>query len=327
MKKSKVCLAAIAAMAMGSSTIVPTFAATNDVQQAEGTEGWSYTTNYTKMLISPGADETILNFSWYSTQEDKDTGKTMVQITETSNIKNGNWPSDGNLYDSYQATVEQSLVEGNNTYYSNRATAKGLKENTSYSYRYSSDGKTWSPIYKYNTKDFDDYSVMYVGDPKIGASKNPQSDTEGWEKTLNTAVSMFPNVSNIISVGDQTNSNSNGSSDANQKFEIQMAGYLNPTILRSLPVATLVGNHEAGGPNFNWHTNNPNQSDLGATKAGADYWYTYGNTLYLVLNTNNSNAAEHETFINQAINANPDAKWTVAMFHPGYLWFWCSTFR
>jgi 3',5'-cyclic AMP phosphodiesterase CpdA len=64
------------------------------------------------------------------------------------------------------------------------------------------------------------------------------------------------------------------------------------------------------------HFNPPNESATnGVTSAGGDYWFKYGYTLYIVLNTNNTNISTHDSFIGQAIAANPDTTWTIVMFH------------
>ena len=52
-----------------------------------------------------------------------------------------------------------------------------------------------------------------------------------------------------------------------------------------------------------YHFNNPNASEYGATAAGGDYYYTYGDGLFIVLNTNNYNVAEHEELIKEAVEA------------------------
>ena len=70
------------------------------------------------------------------------------------------------------------------------------------------------------------------------------------------------------------------------------------------------------------HFNNPNAfSDTdtnyvqGKTKAGTDYYYRYGNVLFIVLDTNNYNCATHENVMKKAINENKDAKWRIVVFH------------
>ena len=72
-----------------------------------------------------------------------------------------------------------------------------------------------------------------------------------------------------------------------------------------------------GGDQRRFHKdfNNPNASDYGTTAAGGDYYYTYGDGLFIVLNTNNYNVAEHEQLIKEATEANPDTAWRIVTIH------------
>lgn len=81
-------------------------------------------------------------------------------------------------------------------------------------------------------------------------------------------------------------------------------------------VATTVGNHDADNANYTYHFNTANASELGSNGVvGGDYYFTYGNALFLMLNTQNTNTAEHKQFIEQAIQACPDAKWRIVTLH------------
>ena len=53
----------------------------------------------------------------------------------------------------------------------------------------------------------------------------------------------------------------------------------------------------------------------GKTAAGGDYYYSYGQGLFIVLNTNNYNVAEHQKTIEEAVAAYPDAAWRVVTIH------------
>ena len=64
-----------------------------------------------------------------------------------------------------------------------------------------------------------------------------------------------------------------------------------------------------------YHFNNPNTTEYGTTAAGGDYYYSYGDGLFIVLNTNNYNVAEHKQAIDEAIAAYPDATWRVVTIH------------
>ena len=70
------------------------------------------------------------------------------------------------------------------------------------------------------------------------------------------------------------------------------------------------------GSDYSAHFNNPNSQDnLGSTAAGSDFYFNYGNVLFISLNSNNRNKAEHRTFMEKAVASNPDAAWKVVVFH------------
>lgn len=325
MKKRQIVLAMMAAGLLTT----PISALSVQAKQAIGTEDWTVDTDYTKLLISPGADETKLNFSWYSEKVQGEVSRAIgtkagVQIAKKADMNGTEFPTNAKFFPVEELNEVTTLKNGD-SYYINRVDTTGFEENTSYVYRYSSDGVTWSSPQDYKTKDFDRFQVLYVGDPQIGSSGNVQTDVfgseggQGWNTTLTAANTRFPNLSYMISVGDQVEKatdilTSGGKQDANKDFEVEWAGFMQPSLLRNLPVQTLVGNHESSGVNLKNHTNVPNESSVG-TKAGNDYYYTYGSTLFMVLNTNNSNAADHTVFMDQAVKANPDAKWRVVTFH------------
>ena len=56
---------------------------------------------------------------------------------------------------------------------------------------------------------------------------------------------------------------------------------------------------------YEYHFNTPNQNPaLGnSNNAGGDYYFTYGDTLIMNLNSNNKNAAEHTQFMKETIAA------------------------
>ena len=308
-----------------SSTVSAATEHWNDAS-ASKSESWStwkanwdkYSTNYENVSLTPGATESQLNFAYYSKTEE--TPK--VKIATKADM------SDAKEVEGKQ--TQAVAIEGVQ-YYSNKASVNDLKENTTYYYQVFQDGK-YQDVQKYSTKSFKNYSFLYVGDPQIGASSG-QTSTEGdamkdnnyaarndgynWNNVLNSAVKQNPDLSFVASAGDQVNNNNN---------EVQYAAYLGADALKSLPVATTIGNHDSGSEQYSMHYNNPNAFDTsgyknkqqyteGRTKAGTDYYYTYGNTLFIVLDTNNNNCATHENVIRKATKENPDAKWKVVMFH------------
>ena len=267
------------------------------------------------MSLTPGEDETELNFAWYSL----DNGSAATPVVH--------FGTDRNSLQSYTGTagdVDTSLTDGV-AYHYNHVTVTGLEPNTTYYYTVEKNG-VQTEVETYETQSFDTVKMLYVGDPQIGASKGqPQggetlaaesgaantaarNDAFGWNRTLEAALAQDPDVSFIISAGDQVNK-------TGQAKEEEYAGYLSPDVLASLPVATTIGNHDSLNADYMYHFNNPNATEYGATQAGGDYYYSYGNGLFIVLNTNNYNVAEHEQAIQEAIASDPNAAWRIVTIH------------
>lgn len=293
----------------------------NSAEWAAWKTKWeSVRTNFCQIALTPGEDATMLNAGWVSTTKDETPQVKLMDV-------NGN---EIKTYTGVQSTSADvhTVKDGDTTYtlYPCKVTITGLAENTSYKYQYYVNG-AWSDTYDYKTQSTDSFSIMYVGDPQIGASTNQlgdqnkeyyaMNDSYNWYHTLNNAVSKFPNLSFIMSAGDQINQSGSLSKEADAlEQQIEYAGFLNPSVLRSLPVATTIGNHDSGSVNYSNHFNYPNKQSSGdRTAAGTDYYFTYGNTLFISIDTNNYNVSTHENVIKEATEKNPDAKWRVLMFH------------
>ncbi|MDD3219265.1 MAG: S-layer homology domain-containing protein [Lachnospiraceae bacterium] len=275
-----------------------------------------------KIILTPGVNETELNFAWYSQTK----GTPAVKMGKTQDL------SDAVVYTGDAAdinkTTDNSAGEGMDFVASNKVTTGtgAIEENTTYYYSYAYDSSAeadeWSPVYKYESKGFDSFQTLLVGDPQLGASgganqgsvddQNIASDLANWTKTLEKAEEIAPNASFILSAGDQIDYSN---TDNDYIRELEFAGFSTPELLRSLPLSTTIGNHESLGDDYQYHYNNPNASELGATNSGGDYYYSYGDTLFIILNSNNRNTSEHTALMNQAVESDPDAKWKVVMFH------------
>ena len=207
--------------------------------------------------------------------------------------------------ENYQTAKATVKVANDSGFYSNQATLSGLAQGSEYVYRVV-NGDTASDTYSFKTGvDDGSYSFAFVGDPQIGAGGNVESDTNGWNQTIDVITSKL-NPDFLLSAGDQVNT---------AKNETQYAGYLNGAFT-SLPSATSVGNHDSSSAAYSEHFNLPNTSaDKGVTNAGSDYWFVYENTLFIDINSNNRSTAEHKAFIQEAIDANPNVKWKTVVFH------------
>ena len=272
-----------------------------------------------KIVLTPGAKATDLNFAWYS----EETGTPTVKISTNQDMSGAK-----------TVTGSADKINKNNSFKnytaSNKVALKDyLVENMTYYYQYSTNGVDWSDTYTYKTHSFSDYQAVLVGDPQIGASgsngQGTQDDTDiavntyAWNKTLQKALGaggIAENASFILSAGDQIDYSSSGINGSGEIIrEQEYAGFLYPDVLRSTPLATTIGNHESMVDDYSLHYNNPNASTLGSTESGGDYYYSYGDTLFISLNSNSRNVEEHRQLMKEAVASHEDAKWKVVLFH------------
>ena len=261
-----------------------------------GEKAYAQTEN---VALTPGSDAADLNFSWYSAGKGtpavkvwKDGSKSSAKVV-TGNaeaISAENWQGK-----SYSAANKVNIADY-------------FEENTQYHYQYTDnytgDDSIWSAEYDYTTKATDKFSVILTGDPQVGASGSSSDksandasvarDAYNWNKTMQQALKTCPDASFLLSAGDQINQSGAAKDDDKKTRESEYAGYLYPSVFRSLPIAATIGNHDM---------------------AGADYSAHYGDVLFISLNSNNRNQEEHRTFMKKAVASNPDAKWKVVIFH------------
>lgn len=277
-------------------------------------------TDYEQVSMAPGADATRMNFGWYSKEK---ADKAEVRISTDKNMSHAK---------TFKGISKDGTVISGVTYYTNKVEIKDLKPETTYWYQVKVNGK-WQASQQIKTGNPNDFTFMYVGDPQIGASAGQtpsegaaaqdgeiaaRNDSYNWNKTLNTALTQHPEINFLVSPGDQINEPAGDQkADKIQLQEYQYAGYLSAAALRSLPEATSIGNHDSLTSGYQNHFNVPNPftEEANPTKAGHGYYYTYGNALFIVINANNYNAADHQTLIEKAIKAHPDTKWRIVVMH------------
>lgn len=333
----KAAAAAMTAMILATSVTVLQAAAPPDghtnAQDTVEAYGGAYSNWMTKwnstiskdreqISLSPGSDNSSLNFAWYTK---KASGIQKLKIAENKRLTNAK------VYEAKQ--TEAVTDKDDTTYVSNKVTATDLKADTTYYYSYQKDGQ-WTAPEKYTTDNGSKFSFIFVGDPQIGSSNelkgaateefyNAQSaavanDAFNWNTTLNQAMEKTGNkASFVLSSGDQIQSTKKKSPNkAAWGSKIEYSGYLSPDVLKNLPVATTVGNHDADNANYTYHFNTANASELGSNgKVGGDYWFKHNNALFIMLNTQDTNVEEHKQFIEQTVAANKDCKWRIVTLH------------
>lgn len=300
-------------------TEAPLTEAAQDGAWEEWCAEWETEKNdWENISLTPGVDETELNFAWYS--------------KDSAGLPSFRWYQDeATSAESLQTVTQSNAVPG---YYSNKVTVTGIEPGATYYYSYTKDGEWTEPVAYTAAESTDEFSFVFFGDPQIGSSneniptgetselgqdRSVRNDSFNWNDTVEKAYALNPDLSFMVSAGDQIQSRDKDTSDETHATytdnEIEYAGYLSPELLKQIPVATTIGNHDALSSNYTYHFNNPNASDIGSTYAGGDYYFSYGDVLFIMINTNNTNVAEHQTFIEQACASHEDAAWKIVTLH------------
>ncbi len=246
-------------------------------------------------MLCVGADESEVSLCWHA---DKDTANPKVRLAKNSAM------TDAAVYagKTTEAETENQVVC--------RVTMNGLEENTTYYYQWYGDNG-WSKAYKYETKSFGDHKALVIGDIQIGGqtedSKVQSFNGKTWNNVLAEALKENPDISYMVSPGDNT---STGQTAA------EWQTLLMPQGVRGLPMALAIGNHDKKGMMYNYYTNMPNEY-FGKYFEGLDrdFWFRYGDVLYLVFDACSASAADHMAMAKEAVEKNPDAKWRIGVMH------------
>jgi hypothetical protein len=248
----------------------------------------------TLISLTPGADETQMNFAWHSDFFSK---KPVVRISKNKDMTD------------YMEFAARFTFAENLKQKVNKATATGLEANTCYYYTYGTDNEFSEPV-MLRTLSAESFKVLYFSDIQCnsydGDTAKAREMAYNWQCNLTNALNENTDTSFILSAGDQAH---HGEAD-------EWMYTLSPKALRSIPMATTVGNHDNKSTLYKHYVNNPN-TYLGTTPnlTGNDYWFRYGDVLFLSFNANNANIYDHFYFAKEAIMQNPDAKWRVGMLH------------
>ncbi|MGN0678469.1 MAG: calcineurin-like phosphoesterase, partial [Oscillospiraceae bacterium] len=160
--------AAYAEIPADGQTNAEKFAAANGL--SSDWESWKKTwetekNDWTDVSITPGSNETELNFAWYSKTQK---AKFVVRADMEANGPD----ADGSYYmyeysEEVTGVADKEIVQGGVQYYACKATIKNLKPGK-YTYQID-DGKAVSFTVQDTSKGF---SFIFVGDPQIGSSNS-----------------------------------------------------------------------------------------------------------------------------------------------------------
>ncbi|MBR4882046.1 MAG: metallophosphoesterase, partial [Clostridia bacterium] len=248
-------------------------------------------------IITKGKDDSYYHVTWSSELN----GTTeYIQWVEADKVVEGVFPV--NAY-SAKASKSPGVCRGKMT---------DLKSDTDYAYRVGNDLTGWSEIYYTSVGNTEDnvFSFLAVGDPQV----NSNVDGETWNISLEKAKNWFGNdVEFILSLGDQTNAGND---------ESQFDDFAYPEYLRSLPLMTILGNHDDWASNYSEHFTytDVDQSTLSRGGVyGGNYWVEHDGMLIITLNFQYESETAHIAYTERAINEykalHGDPVWTLVAFH------------
>ena len=274
----------------------PGFAYDEVVLAAFGPKWQSIQADETVISLTPGGETGEIRFAWLS--DESETGAAF-KISENRDMTSAK---------EFEVAVSDAISD----YNSNKVTVTGLEEGKTYYYSYTEKG-VWSEPAAFTVQPDDEFTVLYVSDAQIGRSGDETleeiliRDTCGWNYTVEKMLARYPDAAFAISGGDQFQS---------PDSLTQMKAYLAPEKLRSLPIANTIGNHDDDSTLYGEIFNNPNEVfELFASEAGTGYYYSYGDVLFITVNSNNTSVTDTARVLRKAVKAYPDTKWRVVTMH------------
>ncbi|MBQ7121054.1 MAG: metallophosphoesterase family protein [Clostridia bacterium] len=289
---SKRFLSVVLAALIAVTAFVPSFAAGDLLWSA------SWEKEYENgVVLFPGSDNSEMNVSWYSKTESE------PKVVVSENIS----------FSGETETFKGYSVETADGDFSNKVTITGLEAGETYFYKCYSEGFE-SSLYSFSTDENEnEFTALYMTDIHISHIKDEKLDDEELKRTagifndtLNEAyLKHSPSI--LLSTGDQ----------ASDGLESEYKGLVSPLLLKKMPIATTIGNHDRKGVAYKTFTNMPNEqkNSLVSSYIGENYWFRKGDVLFLVMDSNNGSGIDHRNFVKNAVKENSDAKWKVMMAH------------
>ena len=131
------------------------------------------------ICITPGEDETMLNFSWYSKKDNDSKIKIFNEFGE-------------------EKTYKGKSKKLDNNFVSNKVTVTNLKDNTTYYYSYKLNG-VWSRPFEYKTKNNRTFSVISLN-KDIGEMEKSLIKGQLDNKIYHIEISNNDNGKNVIEI-------------------------------------------------------------------------------------------------------------------------------
>lgn len=284
----------------------------------------SITTPIKNIVVNNGKNENEIAITWFATGD----------VTESKLV-----------FDGKEYTPIRSRKTGDKNGYSTYTAIVNITPGKTYTY-YVQTGSYKSETYSLQTKALgknNEFSIAYFGDPQMGSgdsvwdkkglNKNTQAkvdqDKIDFGKSIEKARKLDPHF--YLSMGDNVEI-------ANLEGEYDY--FLDNDLYKERIFSSVVGNHETYVNDKDGHSQRntvfadhfylPNESKLGSISKvnedgtayyiPGDYYYSYGDTLFINLNSNVLDSKEHEAFIKDAIEKatkerGKNFSWKVVSFH------------
>ncbi|MCL2122268.1 MAG: metallophosphoesterase, partial [Clostridiales bacterium] len=284
------------------------------------------------LTLTPGATATAMSFTWYSDRE-VESNTSAVKIAKKSEMNSSAFPID-------VVIAEGTVGDATAGKRWHKVTVTGLEQDTVYVYSVSNDKNIYSEIYEFKTGAADAFSFAVVGDPQLTTGNQDSTSNyrpggsvgttkEGWQDTISAMAGK--GIDFIAGVGDQVDASLTTN-------EAEYANFFAPQEMQSIPFAPAVGNHDRHD-GFAYHYSLPNEQTFATltgpaygnpspqqaeAEARGNYYYSYNNALFVVLNTSSyptsAEAAEavvarFDATLQAAVAANPGYDWLFVQHH------------
>ncbi len=245
--------------------------------------------------LAPGSDPSEMNVAWFGADNEA-IPEVFVSVVSQDD------------YVSYKGATQISDEITNVVY---KVTIKNLLPATDYKY-YCVAGEYKSEVYYFATASEGDFDAIFLSD--IHVSENDEetdsikTSAGNFNSILMQAMEKNSDVSLIISSGD----------NADHGLYNEYVGLFATPLVKAIPFAPVNGNHDYKAevyPVVMNHPNTYNDNAIVKDKNGGNYWFVKGDVLFLMINGSWASSNDHKIFVEQAVKANPNVKWRVAVLH------------
>lgn len=275
------------------------------------------------LTMAPGIDETERNFAWFD-----DVNAEGARVQYAPKINTENLEANFDSPDAKIAVGESGIIDVSDSVGKARAdgayrftffydytyakvTITDLLPGTEYVYRVGDKIGWCDGIYEFKTDNpkEDGFKFLLFSDEHLG-------NGAGAYQCRDAALEHLPDPSFIYTVGDLVE----------LPKEEYWEYYFNDDYFDNIPLAAVPGGtHDTlfadwDATVFGYHFNMPNQSETSGyvENIGGNYWFTYGDALFIGIVYNRAveeKIIETNDFIEEAVAANPDAKWRILVTH------------